>query len=138
MVAKDYLRQAYRLDELIKCNQAELDELRILAVSLPGTDYSKERVQSTPSGDASYTNIIAKIDELERVIRADIDELLKLKIEIRKVVDEVRDNEERLVLKLRYLNFNTWDEICSETKLSMRTVLRIHIKALNNVKVPES
>lgn len=137
MNAKQYLRQAYRLDELIQCNQRELDELRILAVSLPGTDYSKERVQSTPCGDASYTNIIAKIDELERVIKADIDSMLKLKIEIRKVVDKVRDNEEKLVLKLRYLNFNTWDEICSEMKLSMRTVLRIHIRALNNVIIPE-
>lgn len=125
------------MNELIRCNEKELEELRSISTSLPGTDYSKEKVQTTPTGDATYTNVVLKIVELEETIKVEIEKLLKLKLEIRNVINTVRDNEERLLLKLRYLNFMTWDEVCYDMKVSMRTALRIHVRALNNVKVPE-
>lgn len=135
--AKDYLKQAYRLDDLIQNNQQELKELQELSTSIPATDYSKDRVQTSHSGEASYTKIIEKIIELEDVIRTDIQKLLSLKLEIRNVINDVQDNEEKLLLKCRYLNFMTWDEICDEINVSTKTAHRIHGRALQNVKVPE-
>ena len=135
MKAKEYLRQAYRLYDLIQSNKEELKQLKQLSVSLPGTDYSKERVQTSNSTDARYTEIIAKIDELERVIRQEIDDILTLKFEIRSVINSVADNSEKLVLKYRYLNFFTWDKICYKMGISLKTVHRIHNNALKNVKV---
>lgn len=137
MRTKEYLKQAYRLNELIQCSKNELNELHELSTSLPGTDYSKDRVQTSLSGDAGYTNIVAKIDELEKIIKADIDKLLSLKLEIRSVIDSVQDNEERLLLKLRYLNFMTWDNVCNEMNVSMRTAHRIHNSALRHVIIPQ-
>lgn len=137
MNAKQYLKQAYRLNELIKNNQQELDELQELSTNLPGTDYSKDRIQSSPSGDATYVRIVEKIVELEKIIQKDIEELLSLKLEIRNVINEIDDNEHKLLLMCRYLNFMTWDDICEKMNVSSRTVHRIHGNALLNVKVPE-
>lgn len=137
MLSKEYLKQAYRLNELIQCNRNELNELHELSTNLSATDYSKDKVQVSSSNDASYTKIVIKITELEAVIKADIERLLSLKIEIRKVIDAVRDNEERLLLHLRYLNFMSWDDVCDEMCVSSRTARRIHDSALRNVKIPD-
>lgn len=137
MQAKQYLKQAYRLNELIQCNKQELDDLHLLSSSIPGIDYSKDKVQTNSSGDASYTNIVAKIIDLENAIKADIEKLLSLKLEIRTVINAVQDNEERLLLKCRYLNFMSWEDVCDEMNVSMRTAHRIHAVAIANVKVPE-
>ena len=137
MQAKQYLKQAYRLNELIQCNKQELDDLRILSSSLPGIDYSKDRVQTSSSGDAGYTKIVAKIIDLEKAINADIEKMLSLKLEIRTVINAVQDNEEKLLLMCRYLNFMSWENICDELNVSLRTAHRIHAAALANIKVPE-
>ena len=137
MQAKQYLKQAYRLNELIQCNKQELDDLRFLSESIPGTDYSQERVQSSSSGDAGFTNIVVKIIELENAIKADIEKMLSLKLEIRTVINAVQDNDEKLLLKHRYLNFLSWEDICEEMSVSMRTAHRIHAAAIANIKVPE-
>ena len=134
---KDYLKQAFRLHDLIRSNEKELKELQELSVSIPGTDYSKERVQTSGSHDARYTSIVIKICELEKMIQAEIDELLSLKIEIRDVINNVNNDEERLVLKYRYISFYTWESIADELNLSLRTVHRIHSDALRSVKVPK-
>ena len=137
MQSKQYLKQAYRLNELIQSNQKELADLRLLSESIGGTDYSKDRVQTSLSGDAGFTNIVAKIVELETAIKTDIEKLLSLKLEIRSVINDVQDNEEKLLLKYRYLSFMTWDDICIEMSVSMRTAHRLHSSALQNVKVPK-
>lgn len=137
MQAKDYLKQAYRLNELIQCNKLELTNLRYLSDDIPGVDYSKDRVQTSPSCEARFVKTVHKIIDLENAIYADIEKLLSLKLEIRTVINAVKDNEERLLLKHRYLNFMQWDDICVVMNVSMRTAHRIHTAALANVKVPD-
>lgn len=137
MQAEQYLEQAYRLDELIECNKEELDMLHKIKDNLKSTDYSQERVQSTPSGEAGYEKIVAKIIELENAIMNDIEKMLSLKLEIRTVINAVQDNEENLLLNYRYLQFLPWDVVSKKMSVSSRTVHRIHKSALANVKVPE-
>lgn len=137
MQAKRYLKQAYRLNELIESNKQEIADLRALSCSLPGTDYSQDRVQSSSSNDAGFTRIIHKILELENAINDDTEKMLSLKLEIRTVINAVQDNDEKLLLKYRYLNFMSWEDICFKMNVSMRTAHRIHSSALANVKIPE-
>lgn len=135
--AKQYLRQAYRLNELIECNKQELYELKELATNLSGVDYSKDRVQMSHSGESNYSKIVEKIVELENSIESDIEKLILLKLEIRTVINQVEDNEEKLLLKHRYLNFATWGDICEFMHISERTAHRIHNTALHNIVIPE-
>ena len=138
MTAKQYLKKAYRLNDLIKSNQQELADLRLLSDGVPGIDYSKERVQSSPSQDAPFVHIVCKIIELENEINAEINRMVSLKLEIRSVINAVQDHDERLLLKYRYLNFMQWDDICEHMQVSMRTAHRIHAAALANVQIPKS
>lgn len=137
MTSKHYLKQAYRLNELIQCNKQELADLNELKDSIGAIDYSKDKVQTSSAGDAGFTNIVAKVIELENAINADIERMLSLKLEIRTVINAVNDNDEKLLLKHRYLNFLSWEDVCEEMGISLRTAFRIHSDALKNVKVPE-
>lgn len=136
MHAKQYLKQAYRLNELIQCNKQELADLRLLSDNISGIDYSKDRVQISPTNEAGFTKIVAKIVELEKAINDDIEKMLSLKLEIRTTINKVQDNDEKLLLKHRYLNFLSWEDICDEMNISIRTAFRIHSNALNHVQVP--
>lgn len=137
MNAKQYLKKAYRLNELIESNQEELSALRESASSIPGIDYSKDKIQSSKSsGDAGFVNIVTKIIEIEESINADISKLFALKLEIRTVINIVENPDERLLLHDRYINFYTWEQVCEKMNVSLRTAHRIHSTALSNVKVP--
>ena len=135
---KLYLKQNRNLDELIQSNRQELNDLETLKRSIPGIDYSKDRVQVSPSNEAAFARIVEKICLLENDIRSDIENLLSLKLEIRTVINAVKNNEEKLVLKYRYLNFLSWDEVADKMNVSIRTACRLHVIALRHVKIPES
>lgn len=135
MEMKEYLGQAYRLNELIQSNKAELDDLNALKTSLRGIDYSSEKVKSSSSSDASYTKIVHAIADLEHAIKEDTARMLRLKLEIRETISSVQDNEAKLVLKLRYLNFLSWDEVAESISVSQRTAIRIHDNALERMVI---
>lgn len=58
MKAKEYLQQLQRLDTVINQKIKEVQDLRVQMQSGGGIDYSKERVQSSPSGDAPFVKPI--------------------------------------------------------------------------------
>lgn len=134
MKAKQYLNQLYRLDEFIKSNQEELDALREISTAIKVVNTDKDKVQeSNSSSDARYVEVLMKIDELERLIDDELKKFFDLKMEIRTVINSVKNDDERLLLKLRYVNFYSWDKISYEMHMSIRTVHRVHSSALNNV-----
>lgn len=134
--AKQYLKQAYKLNERIESDKIELENLRSLSTSIAG-DMTQEKVQSSASGDKTL-NIICAIVDLEDEIKNEIEKLIRLKKEIRDVINKVEDVDEMLVLKYRYLMFLQWDEICEKMNYSKRQMYRIHDSALEHVKVPFS
>lgn len=137
MNAKEYLQQAYRLNELINSNLVELQQLRDFSTSIAPVDVSKERVQGGIDSHDKIGNIVAKIADLDDVINSDIDKLVDLKQEIRTAINNVEDDDEKLLLRYRYINFYGWDEIRKKLCMSMRTVHRVHSSALQNIVVPE-
>ena len=54
---------------------------------------------------------ICKIVDLEREINEDIDRLVDLKAEARRVINAVSDPDQQLMLELRYLCYKPWNEI---------------------------
>lgn len=137
MNAKQYLKKVYRLDDIIKANQEELNCLRELSKSITGVDYSSDKVQSSnSSSDAGFVNTVTKIIELENAINKDIAELFNLKLKIREIINDVEDVDERLLLHHKYLNLYNWDVVCEKMDVSIRTAHRIHASALKNIIVP--
>lgn len=136
MTAKQYLRQAYRLNDLINSDLAELEQLKVLSTSVSSPNLSGMPSSGTRKQEAPFVNAVMKIIELEKVIDAEIDRLVDLKKEIRDVINKVPDNNQKLVLKLRYIQFLKWESVAAEMDLSLKQVHRIHNEALKNVKLP--
>ena len=135
MTSKEYLRQAYRLNELIDSDGKELERLRDLSFKIAGGNYG-ERVISSGRKEPSFVRYIDEIDEMERKIHAELCELVLLKRNITQAINRMENREERLVLTYRYLSNKTWEQISSILSVSIRTVHRIHQSALNHFSVP--
>lgn len=134
MTAKQYLRQAYRLNDLINSDLAELEQLRILSRSVSSPNLSGMPGSGQRKQEAPFVNPILKIIDLENYINAEIDRFVDLKKEIRTVIFQVPDNSQKLCLKLRYIQFLKWEAVATEMNLSLKQVHRIHNDALQAVQ----
>ena len=132
MTAKDYLSQAYRIDQSINSKIEQIQSLRALALKASSV------LAPTPvSGTRSVhrlEEIVTKIADMEDEINADIDNLVDLKHEISVAIKAVPSPEHRLLLELRYLCFKDWTGISSELNLDMRWVHRLHNRALKEIE----
>ena len=127
---KKYLKKVYRLRALIKSKTAEVEDLTDLALSISSLDYSRDKVDSSLQQGARFEDAIVKIDELRVEIKKDIEQLLLLKKQISDRIDKVKDNEAKLLLRLRYINYYKWETITEEMGISRSQVYRMHMKAL--------
>ncbi len=137
MTAKEYLRQAYRLDQKISSDLEEVASLREMSASVSSPQLT-ERVQTSKNTDAPFVRALEKIMDLEERINKEIELLMELKKEIRVVITTVEDTDERMVLKYRYVHNYTWEQIGNELHADARTVRRWHGKALQHVIMPEN
>lgn len=138
MNARQYLKQAYRLNERIKDKEERIADLKEAAISVSAIDYSKDKIQNTTQGDALYVNQIAQIIELEKKLNDDLQKLKRLKVEISQAIDAVDDVNCSLVLSKRYILMKSWEQIAEEMTYSVSQILRIHEKALIIFKVPKN
>lgn len=134
MTTKDYLNQAYRLNELIESNQRELTRLHELSRTLSGFDTTKVAVKGGSSGEATFTKTIEKIADLEQQINVEIDCYVDTVKELREFINAVPDKDERLLLRLRYIEFMRWEKIAEQMGYSTQWVYNLHSKALRNLK----
>ena len=131
------MKQAYRLNERIKDKEERIADLKASSICLGSVDYTKDKVQTSPQGDAPYVNQIAQIIELEKKLNDDLQKLKQLKIEISQAIDEVEDINCSLVLSKRYILMKTWEQIAEEMAYSVTQIQRIHEKALIIFKIPK-
>lgn len=78
---------------------------------------------------------IDKICELEASINCEIDQLMLVRQEIENVINQVKDETLKTLLKYRYLNGFTWEQIAVLMNYSYSQVCRLHGKALNQIKM---
>ena len=136
MKAKEYLSQAYRLDQRIDAKIEQVMSLRNLAAKATST-----LSDAMPSGTRNVhrmEDIIMKIIDLENEINADIDDLVALKHEIVKVIKSVPNLEYQTLLELRYLCFKSWEKIAIEMTYSIQNIYRLREKAFKEIIVPET
>lgn len=131
MSTKEYLSQAYRIDQRINSKLAQVMSLRDLlgkaTVTLSGTPKA-----ATPNPH-SMEDTIAKMVDLENEINEDIDALVDLKAEITRRIKRVENTEYQTILELRYLCFKRWEEIAVDMGYSLRRVYELHDCALEEV-----
>ena len=135
MTAKEYLNQAYLLDQRISSKQEQIDALNDLATrctaSMTGMPHSPNQ------GNSSMADAICKIVDLQTAIVNDMGELVDLKADIIRTISQVSNVEYRLILEKRYITGKTWTEIAVELGHKMRHLFKLHDAALDSVKIPE-
>ena len=137
MTAKDYLNQARHLDALINCRLREIDYWRDLSSSVSGTRFDGMPHSPNRPTEAPFVRCLEKIDEIQRSVEEKVAYLVRLKEEINTAIDMLENRDEQLVLRYRYLDDCTWEEISRMLNVSLRTVYRIHGSALQNFSVPD-
>ena len=135
MSTKDYLSQAYRIDQRINSKLAQVMSLRDLLGKATGT-LSGAPKAATPNPH-TMEDTIAKMVDLENEINEDIDALVDLKTKIMRRIKRVENTEYQTILELRYLCFKRWEEIAVEMNSSLQHLYRLHEKAVNCVILPE-
>ena len=136
MTAKEYLSQAYRLDQRIDAKIAQVASLNDLATKCTATLTGMPR--NPNRGSSTMADAVCKIIDLQQEINEDIDRLVDLKREIVAVIKVVENTEYQILLEKRYLSFQTWEQIAVDMGYSIQHIYRIREKAYASVQVPES
>lgn len=133
MTVKEYLGQAYRLDQRINSKLEQVDSLNELATKATST------LTGMPKNPNKSKSIVAdtvvKIIDLQTEINNDIDRLVDLKREIVAMIKSVSNTEHQTLLELRYLCFKSWEQIAVDMGYNVRHVYRIHDEAVDKIKL---
>ena len=132
MQVKEFLNKIRYIDMMIDCKLEQINGLRDRLTSI-GSPMG-EKVQSHLNPD-KFSNTISKIIELENEINADIDNLVDLKCEARKSIEQLNDDREKLVLYKRYFENKTFEEISVEMNYSWRRIHQFHSDALMQLEM---
>ena len=131
MQVKDFLNKIRHIDMMIDCKVEQVMNLRsrLTSISCP----MGEKVQSSLDPD-KFTNPISKIIELEQEINEDIDKLVDLKRVARRMIEQLEDDVEKMVLYKRYFENKTFEQISVEMNYSWRRIHQFHGDALKKLE----
>lgn len=136
MSAKEYLSQAYRLDQRIHSKLEQIAALNDLATKCTST---LTGMPGNPNhATSAMADTVTKIVDLQAEINRDIDRLVDLKREIVATVTAVENANYQTVLEKRYLCFLSWEQIAMDMRCSVDNVFKLHKKALEFVADPKS
>lgn len=134
--AKEYLQQAYFIHRRILTLERQRQQIRadIYGVRSP-SDMSPDRVQSSITGDR-LEKLIAKVDETEREIVGELEELYERKTRIAYMIRQLDAGEKwktelyQDVLYHRYIMLEQWKDIAVFLSMGIRHVFKVHGEAL--------
>lgn len=135
MKAKEYLQQLQRLDTMINQKIKELGDLRLMPQSVDGIDYSKERVQSSPSGDAPFVKPVLRMIELEQEINAEIDRFVDEKHEIINQIQALQNPKHIDILYKHYVEFKRLEIVAVEMNFTYQYIVELHGTALKEFQL---
>ena len=127
MKAKEYLQQLQRLDTVINQKIKELGDLRLKSQSAGSIDYSKERVQTSPSGDAPFVKLIGRIIDLEAEINAEIDAFVDDK---HKIINQIQSLKNSKYIEILYKQ--RLEVVAVEMNFTYQYVVELHGYALKD------
>ena len=132
MKIKEYLMQAYRIDQRINSKLEQIGALHDLATKATVT-YSDMPKSPNRSG-SRIEDAIIKIIDLEDEINKDIDRLVDLKTDITHLIKNLDSHEYQIILEQRYLCFKSWEQISVDLGYSIQHTFRLHDAALTELE----
>jgi len=130
MTTKEYLQRLEKLDTIINQKITEMDNLKNMLTCIGSFDYSKDRVQTSPEGDAPFVKTIEKICVLQEEINREIDNFVDEK---HKIINQIQSLSKRIYIDIlfkRYVEYKNFEKIAVETGYSYDHVIHLHGHAL--------
>lgn len=132
MTPKEFLLLAWQIDSRIERRAEELERLQTKLEAGRAANLS-----GMPRGGRyDWTDTAAKVADLQREICAEIEKLCRTKRAVNNAIDSVEDMRYRRLLEMRYRNYMTFEQIAAAMAYDVRTIHRLHGKALLRVRVP--
>ena len=128
MTTREYFKQAFTIDNLLKATRMQLVELREKRLSLGGFAYG-DKVQNVLQIE-KFNAMSDLYMDLEQKYSEDEKRLIELKYEIRTRIDNLPSPQHRLIMTERYINLKHWEDIAADNGYSWKHVHKIHRKAL--------
>jgi len=129
MKAKEYLSQYGQQERLVSSRIAQLKRLREDMSVIRAVDYSKPRVQSSPSPDAALSGVESLVD-IEALLERDIVELHRLRYTIVSQIAKVPDLRYQEILTRRYVDRQSLQVIADGMGYSYTAIAHMHGTAL--------
>lgn len=129
---KEYLNSYKNLCRKLKSLEDQLQSLREVEQSA-----KIQSISDMPKGNkqSDLSDYMIKLDVVFTKISKAKSECLERKIEIESKIADLADGIESSLLHKRYLEFETWEQICIEIGYSWMQTHRLHSKALTNFKL---
>lgn len=130
MRAKEYLQQLQRLDTVINQKLAELTDLRLKAEGIGSIDYAKDKVQTSPGGNAPFVNMVGQIADLEAEISAEVDQYAN---ERHKIIGQIQRLDNPVYVQIlfkRYVEYKRFEVIAAEMNYTHSYTRQLHKKSL--------
>ena len=128
---KAILQKSYYAQKLLDADIDKRTEIRLLMEKITPT------LSDMPRGggdDDKMCTALIRLEALDVKISDDVHNLTDLLVRNRILIDSLDDYELRMILSLRYINFEYWDKIArivhsSRTRLSLKHNLALEILA---------
>ena len=131
MTPKEHLSRVKRTYDLIQDIESEIRMLNVTRDGLTGMSFDKELVQTSLT-DTGLENQIILIEQKEDRLKELRKEYKLIRADAEQRIDKRKVEGERKVLKLRYLEFKEWSDICEEMRKTQDAVYSLHKRALNH------
>lgn len=130
MTEKEFLQQVFIAYKEVDSKLEQMHRLQALATRTTTV------IRGTPcGGSALFSRVESAVLSLQaqsEFLADEINHLLDVSQQVADEIAKVDNHNERIVLEQRYLAFRSWKEISHSMKIGLRTVFRLHDKALKN------
>lgn len=119
-----------RIDNLKEHRESLNNALTNCVIPLDG----KEKAGGGSKGNPNENKLIDLADVVDK-LKNEHFRLLIIKAEIENAISEVDDNTYAVLLRLRYIDCKTWEEIAEIMNFDVRHIYRLHGNALKAITI---
>lgn len=129
--AEGFMRAIRSKEIYIKSKRVELEALTYRAGGVTGIDYSKDKIQTSPTNFFEMT--MADIHDIEMELKKEIEKLEQMKGKAYSFIRQLDSSEQRALLEWYYINGLNMMESGDKMHISERKAYYIRDDALYNI-----
>lgn len=128
---KEYLKRYHGAVLAEKAIQQEIDELRMDKM------FPMLIQDGMPHGSScgDLSEYAAQLDGLLADLKEQMEKRIQIRREITQKIEQMQDETEKTVLRLRYIHWLRWEQIAERMGYSIRNITKIHGKALAHFEI---